>query len=146
VATIFIEGFDKYGAPDTLSSKTQYAVAQGGWSLDDPTDTNIVIRPGLAGLGGGAVSLGPTNAFRWMASGKFLNNNYGRLLGGIRFVTDGLGYTGFLFYDSPKVQCFILVDPTTGLISFNLGGTSGINGTTIASSFAAVTTGTEHML
>lgn len=151
MATIFIDGFDKYGVPNTLAPKTYYSLNQGGWSQLFPLSgiNAAFIVPGLAGLGGGAIQLGPTTVPSNNAIAKTLPNNFSRLIGGVRFRTDTNASVGIMFYDNATLQCFIRINQLSGRISLCHGDWSPQNidtATSIADSLAAVAANTEHML
>jgi hypothetical protein len=150
MATIFIEGFDKYGAANEATELVRPLLAMGGWTLANPINDNqaYFIIPGLAGFGGGALQLGPTVTPSSNSLVRAMPGNYTRLIGGCRVQSDNGASMGIMFFDVSQCQCFIKIANTTGNIGMFQGNVgSGIDAATqIAISTAAVAGGTSHML
>jgi hypothetical protein len=161
MATIFVEGFDKYGPIGINYSFTsipsipalQNILPQGGWTLSAANTNDPIIEAGLSGQGyaiglkassSGAGIYGPNYI------SKTLPANYSRLIGGFRFNTDALGMNGITFVDGSTPQCSIYIARTSGFIIINTGAidttSSGSAGTALATSSASVAAGTAHYL
>ena len=140
MATILIEGFDKYGPAGVAIPAPGPSLNMGRWSSLTGYLPSIV--SGLAGLGGYAMQLGTVpSSFSGILS-TTLPANYSRLIGGFRFTTNLGGYVGCTFYDNTTSQCSILVQPTSGLISIY----TGLEGTLLAMSSASVAANTVHYI
>lgn len=140
MATILIEGFDKYGPAGIAIPAPGPSLNMGRWSSITFYGAPSIV-PGLAGLGGYAVQLAAISDF----SGQFsttLPANYSRLIGGFRFTTNLGGYIGCTFYDNLTSQCSILVQPTSGFISIY----TGLAGTLLALGSASVAANTVHYI
>jgi len=120
MATIFLDGFDKYGTPLTgvVSASQAFAEWNGGQSTHGPTGTVV---SGLSAKG-----------YAWQLTAnslsngviyRYLNGNKSRLIGGVRFQI--YSPTGLLiqFVDSSTVQCYINVLPTGYVALYNGSGT-----------------------
>lgn len=153
MATEFTDGFDKYGpSKDANEFATEPLprvidlLTQGEWNIADPgasgnSETITIVAP--LSEDGFALSLTANNNNTDSTKiSKTLSNNYGTLSGGIRFQADLNSNQGFVFLDHNTAQCSIVINKTSGLISFNLGQ----HGTQVDISLASVTSGTVHMI
>lgn len=150
MATILIEGFDKYGPENINSPVLSSLLSQSGWNLTtngfgDPT-TETTIIPGLSGVGQ-AIQLSPSSgeSSPILNLNKTLANNYSRIIGGFRFTANyptDIGLIGFMLTDNITPQCSVWVRPLSGFISI----TEGNNGTVLATSIASVAYNTVHYL
>ena len=150
MATIFVEGFDQYGAPGiTLPSLASLSLPQGGWTPIGGF-VSLAIIPSLNGNAGYAIQIGGSANVGLLALSKTLPNNFTRLIGGVRILaTSGLSdYTGVLFGDDLTTQCSIGIIPVSGNIGIFLGSFAVNPGppTLIQRSVASVAGNTEHYL
>ena len=152
MATIFTEGFDKYGPPkqqDIFDNESTPLVAnmlvQGEWNFAQQganTRTAFQIVAGLSETGQALELNGALSASAVFLS-KTLPNNYATLVGGIRFQAPDLATDkGFVFVNGSTPLCSLIIRKTSGLIAL----CQGQDGTEITESLASVTTGTTHYL
>ncbi len=161
MATIFIEGFDKYGPPGlntgagTVPAYPQLSnvLPQGGWTLANTNNMKPTIAAGLSGQGYALAISAVTSGSSSDAPGyvsKTLPQNYSRLIGGFRFNSDVLGLNGISFVDGSTPQCSIYINRTSGFITVNTGGIaqtqSGATGTALGTSSASVAANSNHYL
>jgi hypothetical protein len=142
VATIFLDGFDKYGPPvNALFNPTIVTppLAQGKWTLQNAFG-NPNIAPGLSATGY-AVQL-TVGSVGSIGMSRTLPTNYARLIGGIRFSAPLAGDCGIVFYDNATPQCSVIIENTSGFIAVKQGS----NGTTLQLSSASVAGNTTHYL
>lgn len=150
MATVFLEGFDKYGPGDIITPAAATSLAQGGWSMSGngfgtPSD-EVSIVAGLSSSGS-AVKLAPTSGLSAPAvfMTRTLKTNYSRLIGGFRFSINyptNQGLAGCVFVDNSTPQCSILVHPVSGFIYIAQGN----NGAVLQTSIASVAYNTTHYL
>ena len=150
MATILIEGFDKYG-PANINLPTLFAsLSQGGWNV---TGNGIGVPAEEVSIVNGLTGSGYALAIVPNASGdeaivnvnRALGANYGQIIGGFRFTVDypeDEGLIGIQLTDNITSQCSIWIRPLSGTISI----TEGNNGTVLATSAAAVAYNTTHYL
>ena len=150
MATVLLEGFDKYGPAGIALPSIVDTMGQGGWSLSgngqgDPT-SEVSIVNGLSGFGQALQLIASENLFPTIVNvHTTFNSNYGRIIGGFRFSVNyptDTGLTGIVFYDNTVAQCSIFIRPLSGLISIAQGN----NGTVLATSSTAVAYRTVHYL
>lgn len=139
MAVIFYDGFDKYGPsgetnPSVPALITQYwnAVGDNGVEITDPLTVD----------GKYAIFFGST-AGHWIS--KTLPGTFSRLIGGFRFITDGVGnHTTYLFkfLDVGTVQCNVIVniDGTISVCNGDYGGTA------LGTSAISITQGSKHTI
>jgi hypothetical protein len=150
MATILLEGFDKYGPANINLPNLAASLAQGGWNLTGgglgtPAD-EIALVAGLSGSGS-ALQVAPngTDGTTTVNVNKALGANYTQIIGGFRFSVDyprDSGSIGIVLTDNATAQCTINVQPLSGFIAI----TEGNNGTVIATSTTAVAYNTVHYL
>jgi hypothetical protein len=134
VALLFMDGFDKYGGPNTAAANVAALLAAGEWTSAGGGS----IVTGLSGTGY-ALQLGNAP----MNISKTLSASYGRLIGGMRFAhTFGSNVAGVQFLDGASNQA---------AISFNLAGTislrnGSVTGTALGTSTATISSGSIHHL
>ncbi len=143
MATIFIEGFDKYGLVGMTTPSVATAIGQGGWSVFTNTG-GAALAASLNGQGGSALTVSGIaqggNTATYVT--KTLPQNYSRLIGGVRISTDLVGSNGIAFSDGTTVQCMVLVMPTSGRIAIY----SGRGTTQLQLGTASIAAGVEHYL
>lgn len=140
MATIFIDGFDKYGAAGAQLPLPNNIIPQGGWGIGTPvTGANIV--SGLS-ASGQAVQLGNFAAVYGNVINKTLPTNYSRLIGGVRFSSTLQAPAGVIFIDNFTPQCSVLFNPTSGLV----GIYQGSYGSQLELGHGSVAAGTIHYL
>lgn len=141
MATLIIDGFDKYGPPNGTGGQPLVSppLAQGGWTLVDAFGKPVVAN-GLS-ANGYSVQFNCNTLARILAA-KTLPNNFIRLVGGFRFYSSLSGICGLVFYDNSTAQCSMIVEPLSGFIAFK----EGENGTTLQQSTASVAANTVHYL
>lgn len=131
MATIFIDGFDKYGIPGSPAANlVPEWTSQGGF---------VAFATGLSATGY-SVIFTPNNG--GTSLNKTLSTNYTRLIGGMRFNTNLASTFGVVFGDAASNQSSIAIEQSTGTISAHTGY---FNGTTLASG-TAVAASTTHYL
>lgn len=140
MATLFIDGFDKYGLPGTVIPNPFTLITQGEWTTT-ASSTFISIAAGLS-ESGYALGLEGTYVL------KTLTANKTRLIGGIRFNTPDLtGFSdmccGVQFSDVTTVQCNLGIEAGTGRVTIWEGDQTTV---LARSSSAIVTSGTTHYL
>lgn len=150
MATIFYEGFDKYGPSCATignvtgnSKDVSVALTQNEWTTVFNTGVHqgtLTIVPGLSETG---FALCMLSEFGPILS-KTLPASYGRLIGGFRFLSSLQALAGCAFYDSLNPQVTITVNQLTGLITI-YGGTSD-TGTILGQSLFSVSANTIHFL
>lgn len=140
MATIMLEGFDKYGPPYVAIPDLETSLNSGGWSYIT-VYTNPAIVSSLGGVSDYAVQLSGVSLFLAPIA-KTLPANYSRLIGGFRFSANLLHSTGLMFIDGSTTQCSIKIDYISGFISI----CEGENGTVLATSSASVAANTVHYL
>ena len=139
---LFIEGFDKYGGPNTTIPSTIGAVALGGWSVQNG---NASIQASLNGQPGYSLQLSGSaqpSSNNVVYASKTLNANYSRLIGGFRMSTDLVGTNGMCFNDGTADQCMICIMPTSGRIAIYMNRLV----TQLQLGTASVAAGTEHYI
>lgn len=147
MATIFIDGFDKYGPISENSPTVSALLTQSEW-------TSLMYSASIvAGLSstGTALSLNTASNSNVGGLAKTLSASYATAIGGIRFQVSTLTvgtWTLMEFTDSGTAQCSITVNVTTGTISLRTGGTGngGTLGTVIATSTISITANSTHYL
>lgn len=143
MATIFTEGFDRYGTAGMVTPAVATAIGYGGWSVFTNTG-GVALAGSLNGQGGSALTVsgiaqgGNTATY----ATKTLPQNYSRLIGGVRISTDLVGANGIAFSDGTTVQCMVLVMPTSGRIAIY----SSRGGTQLQLGTASIASGVEHYL
>jgi len=152
MATIFTEGFDKYGPPrvDNVAFNeptplVSDMLVQGEWNAAHGGFENTFafqIVNGLSESGQALLLVGGQSTNAAFLS-KTLPNNYSTLVGGIRFQAVDLNSDkGLVFLNGSTPLCSLIINRTSGLISLN----QGQFGAQINVSLASVTTGTTHYL
>jgi hypothetical protein len=139
VALIALEGWDKFGPPNSNFTVVAALLTAGEWT--NATGSGITIVAGLSATGQ-AVQIALTSS----TLSKTLPASYGRLIGGFRFNVNTLGTSnlgGIQFTDGATGQCTLGVNPTTGLISLR---NASVGGATLAVSTIAVSVGSTHYL
>lgn len=122
MATLFVEGFDKYGPPSVAAGIATNLLVTGDWNVATGASHNIVGPLGSTGYAfqfvGGPASLAKT-----------LPTNYPRLIGGIRFRVDLTNqHIVMQFRDVSTAQCTITVEQTSGVINLRNGASGTIIG------------------
>jgi len=128
MAMILIDGFDKYGAPNTNNANVVNLML-GEWNVG----SQVFIAAGLSSVGN-AVNLSSSGA---SMSRSFANT--GRIIGGVR-INPSSGFA-ISFGDLGSMQCTICA--AGGLISLRNGTT---NGTILASSASSFPNGVIHFI
>jgi hypothetical protein len=137
MAAVFIEGFDKYGAPSGTNSAVQAALLANEWT----SIANGMVVSIVAALSSSGYAL-HLNGAQSYALVKNLPSNYSRLIGGVRFASDlTVNGAGFAFLDGTNFQCSVFVNQTTGTISFRSGSS-----TTLATTSVSVSANSIHYL
>lgn len=148
MATIFTEGFDKYGPIcDTIAGANgntkdvSELLTQKAWTtVGSGIATSVLtIVPGLSETG---FAMAIVSQFGGFLS-KTLAASYGRIIGGCRFQTDLQASSGVMFRDSLNAQVTITVDKLTGLITV-FGGDE--TGTLLGQSQVSVSASTKHFI
>ena len=141
MATLIIDGFDKYGPNNNTAFAPNLSppLAQGGWTLVDAFG-KPVIAEGLSATGY-SVQFNCVTGLS-IAASKTLPGNFTRLVGGFRFYSSLSGPCAFLFYDNSTPQCSIVVEPLSGFIAMKQAN----NGTLLQQSTASVAANTVHYL
>lgn len=142
MATVFVEGFDKYGPVNELNPNIHALFTQGEWTnVADPFNSMAIVAP-LSATGGAiwmqAATLNPAQLRKTLAG------NYSRLIAGFRFSNTlaAIGGGGIVFRDAGTAQCAVTID-WTGKIMVRTGGSSG---TVIATSLASISANSVHYL
>jgi hypothetical protein len=119
MATLFVEGFDKYGPPSVGANTLANLIVMGDWNTS--TGGNPSIAAGLSTPGYSLqYTAGPATLARTLAT------NYARLIGGIRFRVDLANVQSVMqFRDVSTAQCTLCVEQTSGVINFRNGTTGG---------------------
>jgi hypothetical protein len=134
MVALFIEGFDKYGPPNTVAANVNAMLTANEWTTSSITAANIVAALSATGY---ALLLGTGGTLS-----KTLASNYSRLIGGFRFSgTLGASQNMPSFLDGSSAQCTITLS-TSGVIALRTGNGAG----TILSSGATISAGTTHYL
>ncbi len=144
MATIFVEGFDQYGATSiNTPNLVNTSLPQGGWTPYSSPALNIV--PSLNGQAGYAIQCEENFAGDISGLAKTLPNNYTRLIGGFRMLTPAqlAGPAGVMLFDNTTCQCSIAVQPISGRLGFCLGS---IEGTLLDTSLSSLAGNTEHYI
>ena len=148
MATIFTEGWDKYGpAKDTsggeLNPLIQNMLVQGEWNVATagPFSQGFQIVAPLSEAGQALKLYGALSTSSTFLS-KTLPNNYDTIVGGIRFQADLAANQGFVFVNGSTPLCSLVIRNISGLIAL----CNGRNGTQQAISVQSVTSGTTHFL
>jgi hypothetical protein len=134
MAVQFIEGFDKYGPVNSVTSNVAALLTAGDWNT---LTGSVTIVAGLSSTG---------NAILVAVSGiaaKTLSSNFSRLIAGVRFagpLTNNAALIGF--FDSGTAQCTVTLN-TTGAVSVRTGA---VGGTALATSSATVSANGTHYL
>jgi hypothetical protein len=134
---IFHDGFDHYGAPGggAATGTGLQALLQQWWTSTSGTALTLVA--GLSGTGY-ALRIDNTSTTPYRNFGS----NYPRVVGTFRFASNLASQTGIEIRDGFNSQCAITVN-SIGTISIRTGGS---NGTAIATSTAAITANSVHVL
>ena len=133
MVALFIEGFDKYGAPSETAANIQTLMA-GEW-------TTFAINSIIAPLSANGQALGLGTGGGGMV--KTIGGPYNRLIGGFRFASDLARTTGIQAQATGTAEWSVTIN-TTGLISIRTGNTSG---TAIATtSTGAISANAVHYL
>lgn len=146
MATIFTEGFDKYGPTGETSPAITTLLTQGEWTS---TTYNFSVVAPLSS-NGNALSMNTGGNSNVGGLLKTLSASYATAIGGIRFQVASIAGPNTImeFVDGATVQSSITVNTTTGTISLRTGGTGngGSVGTAIATSSASIQANTIHYL
>jgi hypothetical protein len=140
MATVFLEGFDKYGPPGTQNYVS--LLTQGEWT------TQYLSTPGIvAGLSATGYALQLQGNDKQFLS-KTLSSSYSRLIGGFRFSASLFVQNypvpgGITFMNGGSALSAVVINPNSGTISV-MSGTN--EGSAIATSLASVTSNTTHFL
>jgi len=137
MATVFIDGFDKYG-PVSVNAFNASELTQGEWTV--ASSGGFLIKAGLSATGYSLYLPSPNG----LMLSKTLPNNYSRLICGFRFSTDLSGTFEITFTDSNTTQCSVSVNKTTGLFTVWTG--DFFSGTKIVTSTTSITANTTHYL
>jgi hypothetical protein len=135
VALLFLEGFDKYGGPNSNATSVNTLLTAGEWT-SAAGSANVLV----AGLSATGYAL--TGGAGFILT-KTLAASAARLIGGVRFSATLAGSAGIQFLDGATNQCGIQFN-TTG--TFTLRNGSYIAGTVLGTSAASVTANTTHYL
>lgn len=130
MATVFIEGFDKYGPANLNTTQNNFA---GEWT---------------SGYSGGQIvaglsATGQAIQFFNNALYKTMNGTYARAIGGFRFSSNLSGNMGISFNDGGNSQFAVGIN-NLGKACIWLGG--GVGGTVAAASTTSVAANTTHYL
>jgi hypothetical protein len=122
MATLFVEGFDKYGSVSQAAGIATALLVTGDWNVSTGGSHEITAPLGSTGYAlrfvGGPASLAKT-----------LPTNYPRLIGGIRFRVDLVNqHIVMQFRDVSTAQCTITVEQTSGVINLRNGSAGTIIG------------------
>lgn len=141
MATLFVEGFDKYGQPGEVNPDVSELMIQGEWTSHGTTPVNIAA--GLSHTGYSLYSTGGTES--WVS--RTLPAFSARLIGGFRFVinTGGVSFAPLIaFRDVGVQQCALRVN-VDGTITL-LRGDYFFSNVDLATSGASVSFGVTHYL
>jgi hypothetical protein len=139
VVALFLEGFDKYGTPNSNSTGIIALLTQGEWTTVSTNSTYSIVT-GLSTSGYALQTAFGGGAGAYIV--KTLASSYTRLIGGIRFNSNLGGNAGVGFASSGTQNCTITVN-STGTISLRIAGS---NGTAIATSSATISASSTHYL
>lgn len=147
MATILIEGFDRYGPNHQATAATAALLAQGGWSFNEG---GIIVGPSLNGLSGSSIWLGEAVSPLYQFLGRGLQGNFPTVIGGCRVQFNGSHYFAIQFRDTFHVQCQIALTYETGNIQF-LAGDGAFDwapqsATVMASPGASIPINSSHMI
>ena len=148
MATIFVEGFDQYGAPGIqLPSLLNTSLPQGGWTPIGGFFNGAIV-PSLNGNAGYAFQINAGGLSGARELSKTLPNNFTRLIGGARILSPATlaDYVGVLFGDDTVTQCSIGILPVSGNIGMFLGSFAASPPNLLERSLASVAGNTEHYL
>jgi hypothetical protein len=139
MATLLLEGFDKYGTANQALPNVNSLLAQGGWNFFSNYFSNPLIVSGLSGAGE-ALTL---QAYYLQYSNlvKALTTNYSRLIGGFRFQANLVSSCAIEFLDNATIQCYVLINRISGFIALYQG-----NGTLLIQTTVAVGANSVHFL
>jgi hypothetical protein len=133
MAALFLDGFDKYGPPNS-NSTTVVAVLGADWSTVTAPTSQIVA--GLSSTGN-ALTTGNSATLT-----KALGTNATRLIGGLRINGNLAAQVSFAqFRDGANIQCTLSLE-TTGAVTLRSGNNSG----TILSSAGAISGSSTHYI
>lgn len=144
MATIWIEGFDNYGATGiALPSLGSVSLAEGGWTVLGGVAS---IVPSLNGQTGYAVSITRQGTAIGAAMIKGLQQSYARLIGGLRILapTSLAEPSGFQLLDNTTTQVSVAISAVSGTIAIYRGGWN--SGTLLQVSNESVAGNTEHYI
>lgn len=145
MATVFTEGFDKYGplnGRSSAESAISAALLQGEWTTLTNVTGAVQLEPPLSSSGQSLNIHGLT--FNDPQLAKTLPAAFGRIIGGWRFTATLEGSTGGAgigLFDGTTLQCAVAVQGTTGFIIFGQG-----NGTILQTSSRSISAGSTHYL
>jgi hypothetical protein len=130
-----MEGFDKFGGPNSNSTSVNALLTAGEWTSAAGAANALV-----AGLSATGYGLAGGTGF---VLTKTLAASAARLIGGVRFSATLAGSAGIQFLDGATNQCGIQFN-TTG--TFTLRNGNYLSGTVLGTSAASVTANTVHYL
>lgn len=145
MALIFMDGFDKYGGPNSNSAALA-GLMSDEWSSVLVTQNSIVAPLSATGQALQIAFNSPALSVR-----RNLGANFTRLIGGVRIRVDTLATSagancGIQFLDDAfAAQCSLVVNASTGLICLRRGGVAGTVIAT-AGSGSALAAGAIHYL
>lgn len=126
MATVFLEGFDKYGASGTLNTPLSTLLANGGWTVGNASGNFPELAAGLNGTSGQCVFLSTGSSPMYLR--RSLGANKSRVIGGARvnwtFSSSSSPSPGIAFLDGTTYQSCIAFN-STGTISVRTGGFAG---------------------
>lgn len=145
MATIFLEGFDKYGAAGEENPDPGDLMVQGEWTSHGSVPS-WYLAPGLSHTGCCFAYGGGTDS--WVA--KTLPDTYHRLIGGVRFQWTNVGVFGPIiqFRNGTNAQISFLLEPDGRLTVVQGGFAYGLFGVgdPIATSDVSISQGETHYL
>lgn len=139
LATIFTEGFDRYGPASVRLPSPYTTLPQGKWGTS-PFGTISIDAP-LSALGQAVKLHIFTNQV--VSLTRTLPNNFTRLIGGIRLNCDlDENHMGVAFVDNSTTQCSIVLEPMSGFFTIRQGAAGAV----LQQSLASVAANTSHYL
>ena len=155
MATVLVEGFDKYGPPGLVYPSLEPLLNAGGWSVRrgvyNPSTPPPYVVPSLNGVSGYAIQLPAPGVYDLRGLDRTLNANYSRLIGGFRFSVSQItaGYrvaSGWALFDGSTAQCAIVVQPVSNRFLFVQGDGTAVTPVVLQTSTIGVADNTEHFL
>ncbi len=144
MATVFVEGWDKYGPSGISNGALVALLVQGEWtgmSVNYRTwNGSISIVNGLSATGY-ALQIENDNVTP-VSVYKTLPAFYPRLMGGFRFRSELFNICGITLFDSGIAQCSVTIN-TTGTMSVRSGN---IDATSLSTSTSSISSNSVHYL